>query len=211
MDSMIRVEWGKVEGEDVVAEVVVGVSITATTEMPIIRWALLHQVTVNIQLLCQSHLQAPACLMAHEDLQWAEGSHKILLAMPLSGIVYAGGILLLCCSCVSCEPILWSFFSGSKPLAVEMLRGALAHFDLRFRKEIYIYIYGWYYGTCVYINESRTFGTCLVTWSSWTRKSYFCPTWGGPQPPSKRAGLRKYLTIQLFTTKPTQKSELQHP
>jgi hypothetical protein len=105
-----------------VAEVVVGVSITATTEMPIIRWAPLHQVTVNIQLSCQSHLQAPACLMAHEDLQWAEGSHKILLAMPLSGIVYAGGSLLLCCSCVSLanqyfdhfaqvlNPLLWRCF-----------------------------------------------------------------------------------------------------
>jgi hypothetical protein len=33
-----------------------------------------------------------------------------------------------------------------------MLRGALVHFDLRFRKENNIY--GWYYGTCVYINES---------------------------------------------------------
>jgi hypothetical protein len=68
-----------------VAEVAVGV----TTEMPIIQWTLLHQVMVdlvNIHLSCRSHLLAPACLMAQEDLQWAEGSRKTL-AMPLSGIV----------------------------------------------------------------------------------------------------------------------------
>ncbi|GJN04159.1 hypothetical protein PR202_ga21682 [Eleusine coracana subsp. coracana] len=70
----------------------------ATTEMPIIRWALLHLVTVelvNIQLLCQSRLQGPACLMAQKDLQWAEGSRRILAMLLSCCIFYAGDSLVL--------------------------------------------------------------------------------------------------------------------
>jgi hypothetical protein len=107
-----------------VVEVAVGVSIMATTEMPIIQWVLLHQVMValvNIHLLCRSHLQAPACLMAQEDLQWAEGSRKTL-AMPLSGIVFIPVEACCCPADVSlanqyCDhfaqvlnPLLWGCF-----------------------------------------------------------------------------------------------------
>jgi hypothetical protein len=84
-----------------------------------------------------------------------------------------------------------------------MLRGALVHFDLRFRKENNIY--GWYYGTCVYINESLNIWdlSCYLELVNLKIVLVLFFHLGRPPSPLKRLGLRKYITIQLLTTKPT--------